>query len=160
MGFMMDQTDRKIVRELQDNARLTNQELAERINLSPSPCLRRVRNLEKKGIIKGYTAIIDQERYGLGINVFVQIRLERQTEELINVFEQHVNEIEEIMECYVITGANDYLLHIVSENLKSYEHFMKEKLTKIPGIGTIETSIAFSQVKKKHDFPSLSFFST
>lgn len=156
----MDQTDRKIVRELQDNARLTNQELSERINLSPSPCLRRVRNLEKKGIITGYSAIVDQEQYGLGINVFVQIRLERQTEELIKVFEQRVNEIEEIMECYVITGANDYLLHIVSENLKSYEHFMKDKLTKIPGIGTIETSIAFSQVKKKHDFPSLSFFAT
>lgn len=154
----MDQTDRKIIRELQQNARQTNQELAERINLSPSPCLRRVRNLEKDGVITGYTAIVDQEKYGLALNVFVQIKLERQTEELIKTFETRVNEIDEIMECYLMTGTSDYLLHIVSDSLKSYERFMREKLTNIPGVGTVETSIAFSQIKKKYDFPTLASF--
>jgi len=150
----MDAIDRKIIRELQENARISNQDLAERVNLSPSPCLRRVRNLEKQGVIAGYTAVVDQEKYGLPLNVFVQIRLERQTEELINAFESKVHDIEEIMECYLMTGSNDYLLHIVSDNLKSYERFMREKLTKIDGIGSVETSITFSQIKKVHTFPT------
>ncbi len=154
----MDTTDRKIIRELQLNARLTNSDLAERINLSPSPCLRRVRNLVQKGVIQGYTAVIDQEKYGLAINAFVLIRLEKQTEALINEFEAHVQDIDEVMECYVMTGSSDYLLHIVSNSLKSYEKFMKQCLTRVPGIGSIETSFAFGKVKKTATFPPLSHF--
>ncbi|MDV7339446.1 Lrp/AsnC family transcriptional regulator [Terasakiella sp. A23] len=149
----MDQIDRKIIRELQNDARLTNQELSERVNLSPSPCLRRVRKLEEDGVLKGYTALVDQEKYGLGLDVFVLIKLERSQEELIETFERHVNEIDEILECYLITGTADYLLHIVSHSLKSYEKFMRERLTKIPGIDSVETSISFSTVKKQHAFP-------
>lgn len=152
----MDKIDRHIIRELQENARLTNQELAERVNLSPSPCLRRVRNLEKSGVIKGYTAVVDQEKYGLGLDVFVQIKLEKSIQHLIEGFEAEVAEIDEILECYLITGTNDYLLHIVTDNLKSYEAFMREKLTKIEGIATVETSFAFGLIKKKHTFPPLS----
>lgn len=149
----MDHIDRKIIRELQNNGRLTNQELSERVNLSPSPCLRRVRNLETDGVLKGYTALVDQEKYGLGLDVFVQVKLERSTEALIETFEDEVNKIDEILECYLITGTSDYLLHIVSQNLKSYEKFMRERMTKIPGIATVETSISFGTVKKKHSFP-------
>jgi Lrp/AsnC family leucine-responsive transcriptional regulator len=154
----MDATDRKIIRELQINARLTNNDLAERINLSPSPCLRRVRNLEQQGVIEGYTAVIDQEKYGLAINAFVLIRLEKQTDTLIDEFEARIQEIDEVMECYVMTGSSDYFLHIVSDSLRSYEKFMKQRLTKVPGIGSIETSFAFGKIKKTSTFPPLSHF--
>ena len=154
----MDKIDREIIRQLQKDGRLTNQELSERINLSPSPCLRRVKNLERQAVIVGYTALVDQEKYGLGLDVFVQIKLEKSTEELIEIFETAIDEIDEILECYLITGTSDYLLHIVSQNLKSYEIFMREKLTKIPGIATVETSISFGTVKKKHSFPMMREF--
>lgn len=151
----MDALDFKIVQELQQNGRLTNQELSERINLSPSPCLRRLKKLEKDGVIHGYTALVDQEKYGLDLDIFVQVKLERSTQDLIDVFEKHVDEIDEILECYLITGTSDYLLHIVSENLKTYEKFMRERMTQIPGIANLETSISFGTVKKKHAFPKL-----
>ncbi len=154
----MDAVDRKIIRELQVNARLTNNDLAERINLSPSPCLRRVRTLEQKGVITGYTAMIDQEKYGLAINAFVLIKLEKHSEPLINEFETCIQDIDEVMECYVMTGSSDYFLHIVSDSLKSYEKFMKQRLTKVPGIGSIETSFAFGKIKKTSTYPPLSHF--
>ena len=149
----MDAIDRKIVRELQANARLTNQELSERVNLSPSPCLRRLRNLESRGVIVGYTALVDQDKYGLPINVFLSVRLEKQTQELIRTFERRIQDIDEVLECYTTTGTNDYLLHVVSDSLKSYERFVKETLTTIPGIGTIESAFAFGVVKRKSAFP-------
>ena len=154
----MDAIDRKIVRELQANARLTNQELSERVNLSPSPCLRRMRNLEKRGIILGYTAIVDQEKYGLPINVFLSVRLEKQTRDAIRVFEHRIQEIEEVLECYTLTGTSDYLLHVVTDGLKSYERFIKETLTRIPGIGTIESAFTFGVVKRRTTYPRLSHF--
>lgn len=154
----MDSTDRKIVRELQMNGRLTNQELAERVNLSPSPCLRRMRNLEREGVIKGYTAVVDQEKYGLPINVFVQVRLERHSEEQVAKFERAVQEIDDIIECYLMTGSSDYLLHVISDSLKSYERFMREKLQRIPGLRAIETSFTLGQVKKNQAFPAIAAF--
>lgn len=154
----MDAIDRKIIRELQANARLTNQELSERVNLSPSPCLRRVRNLEREGIILGYTALVDQERYGLPINVFLSVRLEKQTRELIRAFEARIQELDDVLECYTMTGASDYLLHVVSDGLKSYERFVKETLATIPGIGTIESAFTFGIVKRRSSFPRLAHF--
>jgi Lrp/AsnC family leucine-responsive transcriptional regulator len=143
----MDAIDRKIVAALQANGRLTNQELSERVGLSPSPCLRRVRNLEREGIIRGYTALIDQERYGLPINVFVSIRLERQTDAALKAFERGIAGLDEVMECYLMTGSRDYLLRVVSDSLKSYERFVREVLSALPGIASIESSFAFSQLK-------------
>ena len=154
----MDKIDRNIIREQQKNARLSNLDLAEKVNLSPSPCLRRVRKLETQGVITGYAAMVDQESYGLPLNVFVQIKLERHAEELMQTFEKRVAEIDEIMECYLITGSCDYLLHIVSDSLKSYESFMREEITTIPGIVSAETSFTFSTIKKKHRFPPLPSF--
>ncbi|TNE58509.1 MAG: Lrp/AsnC family transcriptional regulator [Alphaproteobacteria bacterium] len=151
----MDKIDRKIIRELQTNGRLTNHELADRVGLSPSPCLRRVRGLEERGVIQGYTAIVDQEKFGLPINVFVQVKLDRPSEENIRSFEDHIRAIDEVLECYLMTGTNDYMLHVVSESLQTYERLMKEKLTKIPGIGSIESGFAFGLTKKKTTFPPL-----
>jgi Lrp/AsnC family leucine-responsive transcriptional regulator len=149
----MDAIDFRIVRELQANARLTNQELSEKVNLSPSPCLRRLRNLERTGVVVGYTALVDQDKYGLPINVFLSVRLEKQTQELIQTFERRIQDIDEVLECYTTTGTHDYLLHVVSDSLKSYERFVKETLTTIPGIGTIESAFTFGVVKRKSTFP-------
>jgi len=143
----MDAMDRRIVAALMADGRLTNQELSEKVGLSPSPCLRRVRNLERAGVIKGYTAIIDQERYGLPINVFVSIRLERQTDAALKAFERGIAGLDEVMECYLMTGSRDYLLRVVSDSLKSYERFVREVLSALPGIASIESSFAFSQLK-------------
>ena len=149
----MDAIDRRIIAALQENARLTNQELAERVGLSPSPCLRRLRKLEADGILCGYRAQIDQQRYGLPINVFVSIRLERQTDAAIRAFEQAIQDLDEVQECYLMTGARDYLLRVVSQSLESYERFVRERLTRIEGIASIESSFAFNQVKKNPRLP-------
>lgn len=149
----MDAIDRRIIGALQENARLTNQELADRVGLSPSPCLRRLRKLEADGVLRGYTALIDQQRYGLPINVFVSIRLERQTDAAIRAFEQAIQDLDEVQECYLMTGARDYLLRVVSQSLESYERFVRERLTRIEGIASIESSFAFNQVKKSPRLP-------
>ncbi len=149
----MDEIDKKILTELQSNARLTNQELADRVALSPSPCLRRVRALEHQGIILGYHASVDQEACGLPINVFVLVKLEKPTEENMRDFEQHIELIEEVLECFLMTGNHDYLLHVVSESLKSYEQFIRKQLTRLPNIASIESSFAFGQVKSKTKLP-------
>lgn len=96
----MDEIDKRILAELQSNARLTNQELADRVALSPSPCLRRVRSLEKQGVIRGYHASVDQEACGLPINVFVLVKLEKPTEENMQDFEHHIEMIDEVLECF------------------------------------------------------------
>ncbi len=152
---VVDNLDRKIVRELQLNARLTNQELAERINLSPSPCLRRVKKLEQSGVLSGYNAQVDQEQYGLPMNVFISVRLSVQNEDSIREFERGVNALDHVMECYLIAGSRDYLMRVVSEDLKSYEAFIRDELTKIPGIASIESSFAFGNVKSQSVFPSI-----
>ncbi|GAL31670.1 transcriptional regulator AsnC family [Vibrio maritimus] len=149
----MDEIDKKILKELQSNARLSNQELADRIALSPSPCLRRVRALEKQGIIRGYHASVDQEACGLPVNVFVLVKLEKPTEDNMRDFEQHIEAMDEVLECFLMTGNHDYLLHVVSGSLKTYEQFIRRQLTPLPNIASIESSFAFGQVKRKTKLP-------
>ncbi len=153
-----DQIDRRIIRELQADGRLTNNELSKRVNLSPSPCLRRTKRLEQEGLITGYTANIDQAMYGLPISTFVSIRLEKQNEENLRVFEREISKVEEVVECYLMTGGFDYLLRIVTDSLKSYEMTLKRKITNIPGIASIESSFALDIVKRSNIFPSLSHY--
>ena len=106
----MDKKDRQIIAALQKEGRLTNQELSERVNLSPSPCLRRLRLLEEAGVIRGYTAIVDEEAYGLPVTAFVHIRLQQHTREVVATFENRIRAIDAILDCYVLTGEADYLL--------------------------------------------------
>ena len=148
----MDEKDQKIIRELQRNGRLTNNELAERVNLSPSPCLRRLRNLEKSGVIQGYTALIDQSAYGLPITVFIRIRLQHHTEEAMRVFEQHINRIDEILDCHLMAGDSDYLLRVIVKSLEAYESFIRETIHQIPFIGSIDSSFAYGTVKHSRTF--------
>lgn len=151
----MDKTDQKIIRELQANGRLTNQELAERVNLSPSPCLRRLKNLEKAGIIKGYCAIVDQNEYGLPVTVFVRIKLQHHTEDAVKGFEHAIQNIDEILECHLMTGDWDYLMRVVVASLEDYERFTRKKVHKIPGVAAIETSFAYGEVKRINIFPAV-----
>lgn len=151
----MDARDRRIIRELQKDGRLTNQELAERVHLSPSPCLRRLRLLEEKGIIRGYTALVDQQAYGLPVTVFIRIRLERHSRDAVREFERRVAGIDEILDCFLMTGDADYLLRVIVRGLDDYERFMRQKLHEIPGIASIDTSFAYGIVKQKLVYPDI-----
>jgi len=151
----MDEIDQQIVRTLQVDGRITNQELASRVGLSPSPCLRRLRRLEADGVIKGYTAIVDQRRYGLPLDIFVHIKLERHSDKAVRTFEEHVNRVDEILQCYLLTGSADYLLHVASADLESYDRFMRTRLQSIPGIAAIETSFAIKQIKRRGALPKV-----
>lgn len=146
----MDAKDRQIIRELQRDGRLSNQDLAERVSLSPSPCLRRVRNLEKTGVIQGYTALIDQKAYGLPITVFIRISLAPHSQETVRSFEESIAAVDEILDCYLMTGSVDYLLRVVVDSLEAYEAFIRDKIHQVPFIASIDTSFAYGIVKQAH----------
>jgi len=149
----MDYIEYKLLNSLQKNARLTNLELAKQVGLSASPCLRRVKSLEESGVITGYSAIINQNKVNLSVNVFVQVSLERQSEERLQVFEEKIMEYREVMEAYLMTGEADYLLRIVVQDLQAYEKFLKDNLTKIKGIASIRSYFSLKQVTRKYNLP-------
>jgi Lrp/AsnC family leucine-responsive transcriptional regulator len=144
---ILDEIDRKILTLLQADSRLTMQALAERVGLSVSPCHRRVRLLEERGVITRYGAMVDQKSLGLHVSVFVSIKLERQKEEDLQRFAKAISNWSVVLECYLMTGNRDYLLRVVAADLASYEAFLKNKLTRLNGIASIESSFALSQVK-------------
>ena len=143
----LDAIDRRILAALQGNARISNAELAGAVGLSPSPCLRRVRALERAGVIKGYAALLEPGAVGLPISVFVQVTLERQVEPALEAFEAAILDRPEVMECYLMTGDSDYLLRVVVADLTAYERFLKEHLTRVAGVASIKSSFALNQVK-------------
>lgn len=143
----LDAIDRKIVAILQTDSRITMQELADRVGLSVSPCHRRVKLLERHGVITRYTAMVDQKALGLHVSVFISIKLARQKEEDLERFARAISGWPEVLECYLMTGNRDYLLRVVATDLASYETFLKTKLTRLDGIASIESSFALSQVK-------------
>ena len=143
----LDAIDRKILGILQSDSRITMQELADKVGLSVSPCHRRVRLLESRGVITRYMALVDQKSLGLPVSVFISIKLERQKEADLNHFAKAISGWEEVLECYLMTGNRDYLLRVVVADLTSYEAFLKNKLTRLDGIASIESSFALSQVK-------------
>jgi Lrp/AsnC family leucine-responsive transcriptional regulator len=129
---------------------LTSQELADRVGLSASPCARRVRILEENGAIKGYVGVIDQAKVGLPVNVFASVKLERQREEELDTFSHAIAQWPEVADCYLMTGQRDYLLRIVVRDLEAYERFLKEKLTRLTCIASIESSFALGEVKRSY----------
>lgn len=149
----IDEIDRKILAILQTNAHATSDELSQAVGLSSSPCARRVRILEGAGVIKRYVAVIDQAKIDLSISVFASIRLERQREDNLERFAKAVSRWPEIVECYLMTGRHDYLLRIVVKNLPAYEAFLKQKLTRLEGVSSIESSFALDQVKHFQGLP-------
>lgn len=152
-NITLDAIDQRILAELQKNARLSNVELAERAGLSPSPCLRRVRTLEDEGVIKGYAALVDQETVGLPVSVFIMVSLEKQVEQVLEVFEDKIAALPEVMECYLMTGDSDYLLRVVTHDLQAYEQFLMQQLTKFPGVSSIKSSFALKQVVYRTALP-------
>jgi Lrp/AsnC family leucine-responsive transcriptional regulator len=152
-GSRLDDIDRKILATLQENARIANVELADEIHLSPSPCLARVKVLEREGFISRYVTLLDPRAIGLAVNAFIQVRLERQIDAAMKQFEAATIHRPEIMECYLMTGTSDYLLRVAVSNLDALQEFVTEFLAKIPGIGNIQSSIALKQVKHKTALP-------
>lgn len=149
----LDEIDRRIVRLLQTDGRMSNQDLADKVGLSPSPCARRVRLLEEAGIIQGYVALVDQDKLGLPVSVFASIKLERQREEELDRFGVAVARWPEVADCYLMTGPRDYLLRIIVSDLAAYERFLKEKLTRLDNVASIESSFALGQVKRSFSVP-------
>lgn len=149
----LDDLDRKILTSLQENARISNAELAETVGLSPSPCWRRVRALEEAGVVRKYATILEPRVIGLPVSVFVSITLEKQVEDWLGRFESALQDRPEVMECYLMTGEFDYLLRVVVPDLEAYEKFVLEHLTRIPGIAGIKSSFALKQVQYKTALP-------
>jgi len=149
----LDATDRRILGHLQDNARLTNAELAELVGMSASPCWRRVRSLEEAEVIRRYVTLLSPESAGLPVSVFVYVSLEKQVESALEAFERAVRERPEVMECYLITGDADYLLRVVVADLAAYERFLMEHLTRVPGVASIRSGFALKQVKYSAALP-------
>ncbi len=149
----LDRIDREILHHLQSNARLTNLELAERVNLSASPCLRRVKLLEERGIIRRYATLLDPRQVGLPISVFVSVSLRSQDRQALIGFEHSVQDCPEVMECYLMTGTSDYLLRVVVPDLDAYETFLSAKLTNIGSVANIQSSFSLKQVVYRTELP-------
>lgn len=148
-----DAIDRKILALLQQDGRMSLAALSEKVGLSPSPCLRRVRLMEKAGIISRYVAVLNQRAVGLPVSVFISIKLESQREEALTKFGRAIARWPEVLECYLMTGPRDYLLRVVVADLSAYEQFLKTKLTRLDGIASIESSFALEQVKYTNVLP-------
>ena len=149
----LDDLDRKILQHLQADGRMSLADLAGKIGLSPSPCLRRVRMLERRGVIARYVAVLDQRAVGLPVSVFVSIKLEKQRQEFFDRFAKAIERWPEVLECYLMTGPRDYWLRVVVPDLDAYERFVKQKLTRLEGIASIESSFALEQVKYTNVLP-------
>ena len=149
----LDDIDRRLLLALQQDGRLTVAELAEKVGLSASPCHRRVKLLEDRGIIERYVAVINQRSVRLPVSVFVSIKLESQREDALAKFAKAIAPWPEILECYLMTGPRDYLLRVVVADLAAYEKFLKTKLTRLAGISSIESSFALEQVKYTNRLP-------
>ena len=153
LKMSLDKTDYRILHHLQNNGRITNTELADAVGLSPSPCLRRVKALETRGVIKRYAGIVDAKAVGLPISVFVSVSLHSQERRGLEVFETRIRASKEVLECYLMTGSADYLLRVVVPDLESYERFLAEELTRIEGVANIQSSFALKQVVYKTELP-------
>jgi Lrp/AsnC family leucine-responsive transcriptional regulator len=149
----LDAIDVKIVSLLQKDGKMTSQELAEQVGLSASPCARRVRNLEQSGVIKGYAALVDETEIGLSVSAFASVKLTRQHEDDLDRFAKAVSRWPEVVDCYLMTGQRDYLMRVLVRDLAEYETFLKQKLTRLDGISSIETSFALTQVKRSTYLP-------
>lgn len=144
----LDATDRRILTVLQKEGRVTNAELSERINLSPSACHRRVQRLEEDGYIAGYVALLDARRMGRPTTVFVEITLQGQADDLLDRFEREVARVPDILECHLMAGSADYLLKIIAQDTEDFARIHRQYLSRLPGVAQMQSSFALRTVVK------------
>ena len=150
---VLDATDRKMLRALQLDGRMTNSDLSKAVNLSESACLRRLRTLEAAGVISRYAAIINERAVGLPISVFVTVTLSSQAEGSLTAFEAAVSSVPEVVECYLMTGGSDYLLRLVVRDVDDLERIHSRELTRLPGVTRVSSSVAMRTVVKRGAMP-------
>jgi Lrp/AsnC family leucine-responsive transcriptional regulator len=143
----LDAFDIRIIQILQREGRLSLQDLSQRIGLSPTPVLRRVRRLEADGVITGYAALVDEVAIGFPVQVFVSVKLDRQVDAALVSFESAIQDFPEVVDCWLMTGNRDYLLRIVTDSLAGFEAFLTGRLTRLPSVSSIESSIPLRRVK-------------
>lgn len=144
----LDRIDHNILRLLQEHGRLSNVDLAKRVNLSPTPCLERVRRLERAGYITGYRAELDPVMLDQALTVFVQMTLDRTTPDVFDLFKAKVQDLHEVVECHMVAGGFDYLLKIRVRDMTAFRHFLGEQLTNLPGVLTTHTYVVMEGVKE------------
>lgn len=149
----LDRIERRILHELQHDGRLANVELAGRVGLSESPCLRRVRNLERRGVIEGYAATIDQRALGLSVTAFVLVTLDKQPDAASAGFESRVQAEPHIVECHATSGAHDYLMKVVARDMDHFSELMMQGILKFPGIRHVESSFSLGGIKRTRALP-------
>ena len=150
----LDRYDRLILQTLQNDGHLSNQDLADRIGLTPSPCLRRVKALEESGLITGYRALVDARKLGLTLMALIHISMDQHTPERFDHFEAAITDIPEVLECLLITGQSaDYQLKVVVRDMEHYQHFLLDKLTHIPGVTGVRSSFVLRRIKHKTALP-------
>ena len=143
----LDRTDKRILRILQENGRISNQELADKVGLSPSPCLRRVKQLEDEGIIMGYTTLVNGASLGLKMIALIQISMDRHTPDRFETFEKTIQQYPQVLECILITGQSaDYQIKVIVEDMDEYQDFLLNKITKIEGVSDVHSSFVLRQV--------------
>ena len=153
MKLSLDEIDLQILKRLQENGKITNLQLSKEIGLSPAPTLERVKKLEKSGLIKSYHALVDEKALGINITIFMQISLVRQMRDAITNFIEKINQIEEIVECYNVTGSSDYLLKIMVKDIPAFDRLIKEKLGAIEEISKMQSMVVLSKVKDSKIVP-------
>ncbi|HCY61657.1 MAG TPA: AsnC family transcriptional regulator [Oxalobacteraceae bacterium] len=146
----LDEIDRRILRELCHDGRISNQKLAERVNLSPTPCWNRVRALENAQVITEYVAVLDQRALGFPDTVIIEVTLDHHDDEIFNNFGETLAQLPEVMEAYIVTGEYDYLIKVAVAGTAGYEHFLRQKLYKIPGIRHSRSTFALRCLKRVH----------
>jgi Lrp/AsnC family leucine-responsive transcriptional regulator len=149
----LDAIDRRIIATLQDDGRLSNVELADRVGLSPSPCLRRVKRLEREGYIEAYRAVLQRNRVGLGFTVFVGVKIEAHANDRAEAFEKAIGTMPEIVSCHMVSGDADYLLEVVVPDLEHYQRFLVGRLLTLPIVGEVRSNIAIQTLKAGAPLP-------
>ena len=149
----MDRTDLRILDLLQTDAARSTAQIAEAVGLSPSPCWRRIAQLEQQGVIRRRVALLDRERLDLGVTVVVQVRLTTHGRQSLVDFEERVRELPEVMQCFTVMGAIDFVLIVVTTDIRAYERLMRERLSQLPGVQAIESNIVMSAIKDTTALP-------
>ena len=153
MPITLDETDRRILRALQRNGRISNVDLANEVGLSPSPCLRRVKLLEESGIIERFVTVLRGEEVGLGLTVFVRVWFKTQDAAITQQFAETVRNFPEVMECFLTTGECDAIMRVVTADLHAYWRFQADHLTRIPSVQSVKTDVPMETIKRSYDLP-------